>query len=132
MPSTTFLPGELAKAEAEVTKWYDHLIDIFPVTQATDVYGGTTETDGSAKATGVACAMIGGVAHTQDFTISMTEREMEKFTLTMPVATDIVVGDHVTVTSVTPTLHLEIQAVHGPESDQIEKVVIGVSSTELD
>lgn len=118
--------AELASLRVEVESWFTDVCQIQVASKVNDGYGGQSEgylVKGGQDA--VPCEVYGGVA--QDirelFTGVVVGEEM--FTITVPVGTDVAIGDHIHLT--TRSLHIRATAVIGPESHELQTRVVGVS-----
>lgn len=132
MPHPTQIPKwELDLVRESLTGFYTHHCRVARVTNVDDVYGGSSETQ-TTIANDIPCYVEGGVAHEQDrAVVAGLQREAEFFTISMPAYTDVRVGDVVVVypdeadTSEPGNMEVEVTAVIGPESHEIERRVLG-------
>lgn len=122
------MPQELGLLREEVEAWFDKTCRIYTVTYEDDEYGGVGGQTEVEKAV-VPCEVIGGVGQNQRLIVSMTEREREYFTVTVPADTDVEVDDHLDI--VEDGLHLVVTAVYGPESLELERQVIAYRGTDV-
>lgn len=118
--------SELASLRSEVESWFTDVCQIQASVKTPDAYGGQTE--GLITKVGyeaVPCEVYGGVAQDIRELFSGVTITEEMFTITLPVGTDVDVGDHVHLTS--QSLHIRATAVIGPESHELQTRVVGVS-----
>lgn len=117
---------ELVSLREEVEAWFTDVCQIQTASKTSDGYGGQTE--GLITKVGyeaVPCEVYGGVSHLPQELFSGVVDYKEMFTVTVPVGTDVEIGDHIHFTS--RSLHIKVTVVIGPESHQLESRAVGVS-----
>lgn len=115
-------PPELELLQQEAEVWQSDLCDIYRMTSTDDGFGGIGEEE-DVIATGVTCMVDPGSAHVQTITMIGFQRPDTLFIVYLPAEQDIIVSDHIVVTTM-ENLHLRVQAVMAPETDEIERMVI--------
>ena len=116
-------PSELELLQQEAEVWQSDFCDIYRMTFTDDEFGGSGETAETVIAQGVTCMVDPGSAHVQTITMIGFQRPDTLFIVYLPAEQDIVVSDHIVVTTM-EDLHLRVQAVMAPETDEIERMVI--------
>lgn len=111
---------ELLRWEAE--NWQTELCDIFRVATVDDVYGGSSETE-TVIAFAVSAMIQSGAAQEQLQFLGTRLENLQIFTVFLPAGTDVRVTDHLIVTT-KGGIHLVVEAVMAPETDEIERRVI--------
>lgn len=116
---------ELAQLRKDTESWFDATCDIFRVVGTDDPYGGRGRSHGANPLySAVPCAIDPGAGQNQELLTLANITEVELFTVSLPAKTDVLVGDHLRVHKDGEELHLNVRAVMGPESYEVERRVI--------
>ena len=122
-PTLTACELEMLRDTSEA--WMPDKLDIYNVTVTDDPYGGSSSTEViDVVEQDVPCDVQSGVAQEQDRVVAAKITETQLFQVTVPALTTINVGDHITIYTTVPSMHLIVQAVFAPESWEVERRVL--------
>jgi len=124
MPDPVITAEELAGLRDATESWFTDLCDIYGSgSGSADAYGGWGNNPESLRVSGVPCSIESGAEHVQTRALLAKIENTQAFTVTLPADTDVLVGDHLVITTQNSD-RLRVEAVMAPESWEIERRVI--------
>ena len=120
---------ELGLLQDEAVVWMPDRCDTFRYTSSDDAFGGRGDETEEPVLTDVPCSVETGAGHEQILASLGIERQTSVYLVALPADTDVRVRDHIVVTT-KGNLHLMVQAVMAPETEEIERRVVANSAAE--